>query len=235
MKIAIVSDVHGNMEALSAVPQDFDELWVLGDLVNYGPEPAKVIAYMQARASVAVRGNHDHAIGFNEDPRCSEPFREMAEVMKDYSRSVLSYSDKQFLRELPLKATREVDGLRVAFCHAVPSDPLFAYCLPDSDVWPQELAQADADILFVGHTHIPFVREIGGRLVVNPGSVGQPKTGAPHACYAVLQDGRVELCSTKYPFETTIEKIASLPIPGTTKGQLDAVLRSGGLPKERSY
>ncbi len=231
MVVAILSDIHSNMEALSALPQGFDELWVLGDLVNYGPDPAPVIEYVQARASVVVRGNHDHAVGFNEDPRCSEAFREMAAVMKEYTRSVLSPAHKQFLRELPLRASREMNGLRVAFCHAIPSDPLFSYRLADADAWPDELRRADADTLFVGHTHVPFVRKLDVRRVVNPGSLGQPKTGDPRARYAVLQDDKVELKALEYPFEETIRKIASLPIPATTQQLLASVLRNGGLPQ----
>jgi predicted phosphodiesterase len=74
MRIGIVSDLHGNLEARSSLPEQFDELWVLGDLVNYGPNPAEVVDFVRAKASLAVRGNHDHAIGFGEDARCSARF-----------------------------------------------------------------------------------------------------------------------------------------------------------------
>ena len=82
MKIGIISDIHGNLEALSSLPESFDELWVLGDLVNYGPNPVEVIDYVNANASVVIRGNHDHAVGLTEDPRCSAPFRRMARAMQ---------------------------------------------------------------------------------------------------------------------------------------------------------
>lgn len=237
MKIVIISDVHGNLEALSSLPEEFDELWVLGDLVNYGPDPIGVMEFVQARAGAVVRGNHDHAIGFNEDPRCSKPFREMADAMKEYTRSVLSHAHKEFLRELPLRTDREVDGVRVALCHAIPSDPLFAYCLPDSDRWEAELGQAHADVLLVGHTHIPFLREFGQRVVVNPGSLGQPKGGSPAARYAVWETARgrdgIELRSFDYPFERTIAKIDALPIRQEIRNTLAAVLRDGGLTASR--
>jgi predicted phosphodiesterase len=67
MKIVIVSDIHGNFEALSALPETYNELWVLGDLVNYGPDPTAVIDYVRSKHWLIVRGNHDHSIGFNED------------------------------------------------------------------------------------------------------------------------------------------------------------------------
>jgi predicted phosphodiesterase len=92
MKVVIISDIHGNLEGLSSLPEKFDELWVLGDLVNYGPNPAEVIDFVQANASYVIQGNHDHAIGFDEDPRCSAPFRAMARVIQQYTSSVLSQS-----------------------------------------------------------------------------------------------------------------------------------------------
>lgn len=233
MKIVITSDIHGNAEALRSLPDTFDELWVLGDLVNYGPDPAGVVDFIQAHADVVIRGNHDHAVGFNEDPRCSKPFREMAEAMKTYTRSVLSAAQKQFLRDLPLTFVRDIEGVRVVLCHAVPSDPLFAYCPPDAAIWQTELAQTGADVLFVGHTHIPFVREFETRYVVNPGSLGQPKTGSPAARYAIWDTARgpggVELRSFDYDFESTIAKIEGLPIEKSIKTSLADVLRNGGL------
>ncbi len=229
MKIVIISDIHGNLDALTALPENFDELWVLGDLVNYGPDPCEVVDFVKANASVVIRGNHDHAVGFDEDPRCSMPFRGMADAMQEYTSSVLSESQKRFLRDLPLKAERELGGVRMSMCHAVPSDPLFAYCPPGSPRWESELEIAKADILLVGHTHLVFDRQFGGRRVINPGSLGQPKTGRPQACYAVWDDGSFEFRSFDYPFEKTIRKIDALSIPVSVKAGLAHVLRHGGL------
>jgi predicted phosphodiesterase len=100
--------------------------------------------------------------------------------------------------------------------------------LPDSPRWESELDQANADVLLVGHTHLPFHREFGERRVVNPGSLGQPKTGKPAACYAVWDDGTIELRSFEYPFKETIRKIDVLPIPAAIKTSLADVLRHGG-------
>jgi putative phosphoesterase len=230
VKIVIISDIHGNLEALTALPEKFDQLWVLGDLVNYGPNPAEVVDFIRAKASVVIRGNHDHAVGFNEDPRCSPHFREMAQAMQQYTSSVLSESQKQFLRDLPLEADRELRGMKVSMCHAVPSDPLFTYCPPDSPRWESELEISNADILLVGHTHLAFDRQCGKRRVVNPGSLGQPKTGTPAACYAVWEDGTIQLRSFDYPFEKTVRKIDALSIPAAIKASLAQVLRHGGLP-----
>ena len=91
MKILIISDIHGNFDALAALQETYDELWVLGDLVNYGPDPAAVIDFVRSKATVVVCGNHDYSIGFNQDPRCSARFREMAEATRRYTNSVLSF------------------------------------------------------------------------------------------------------------------------------------------------
>jgi putative phosphoesterase len=230
MKIVMISDIHGNYDALSAFQETYDELWVLGDLVNYGPEPKGVVDYVKDKASLVVRGNHDHAIGFNEDPRCSAPFKAMAEAMRRFTDSVLTFGQKHFLRQLPLHIETERAGARFYLCHAIPSDPLFGYCEAGSDQWVAEAEAIDAGYIFVGHTHVPAVRSIGSRVVVNPGSLGQPKGGGAESRYALWQDGTVELKSYRYPVESAVEKIDKLPLPGSIRKELTEVLRTGNIP-----
>ena len=114
MRVLIISDLHANLEAIGALPSDFDRLWVLGDLVNYGPNPAEVIEFVREKAAIVVRGNHDHSVGFDEDPRCSARFRAMAEETRRYTRSVLNEEHREYLRNLPLKATACVEGIQVS-------------------------------------------------------------------------------------------------------------------------
>jgi len=230
MKILIVSDLHANLEAVEALPGDFDRLWVLGDLVNYGPNPVEVVDFVRARAAIVVRGNHDHSIGFDEDPRCSAAFRAMAEETRRYSRSVLSEAQRQYLRELPLTATVQADGLQVLMCHAAPSDPLFEYRRPESPEWAAEHVDAAIDVELVGHTHIPFERAVSSRRIVNPGSVGQAKHGRPEARYAIWQDGRIALAAAPYDGEKTIEKLRRLSLSAAVFEDLAAVLRTGSVP-----
>jgi len=230
VRIVIVSDIHGNYDALSALPEGYDKLWVLGDLVNYGPQPSEVIEEIRRRARIVVRGNHDHAVGFGVDPRCSAPYRAMADATRQFSESVLTEAHKQFLRLLPARFETEVEGTRFYLCHAIPSDPLYGYCEPDSDQWVEEVERLKADVLLVGHTHLPFIRRTGACTIVNPGSLGQPKTGQPNACYAVWHDGDVELKSYSYPLESTITKVDNLRIPCQIRDDLTSVLRSGGSP-----
>jgi putative phosphoesterase len=173
MKIVIISDLHGNHAALQSLPESHDELWVLGDLVNYGPAPGAVVDFVKAKSTVVVRGNHDHSIGFDVDPRCTPRYRKMAELTRRYTASVLSKEQKEFLRELPLKLELKRDGTSFYLCHARPSDPLYGYCSEQSEDWVNEIQQVKATALLVGHTHTPFIRRIGNYFVVNPGSLGQ--------------------------------------------------------------
>lgn len=89
-KLLIISDIHGNLDALDALSESYDELWVLGDLVNYGPQPKEVMEAVMARATLVVQGNHDHAVGHDDDSRCSARYRKMAEATRRYTSSQLS-------------------------------------------------------------------------------------------------------------------------------------------------
>jgi putative phosphoesterase len=233
MRVAIISDLHGNLEALSALPEEYDALWVLGDLVNYGPNPGEVIEWVRKRAAVIVRGNHDHAIAFGEDCRCSARFRQMAEATRALTERLLSAEQKSFLRELPECASRQIEKTIFFLCHATPSNPLFEYRNPDSVKWEVEEAALGADVILGGHTHIPFVRAFGNRIVANPGSLGQSKAGGPSARYAVWEDGRIELRSYGYPVEVTVAKIHELSLPDEVRRDLITVLSTGTVPPKR--
>lgn len=232
MKIAIVSDIHGNFDALSALPKEYDELWVLGDLVNYGPEPKEVVEFVMEEADVVVRGNHDQCLGYGDDPRCSAPFREMSEATRQFSDKVVTPEQKVYLRSLPQRLEVTRNRTRFYLCHATPSDPLYEYRRAESDKWIDECVQLRADFILVGHTHMPFVRSFDRQVLVNPGSLGQPKIGKPDACYAVWENGQVTLRTYEYPIERTTEKIRSMPIDKNIQQKLITVLVSGGLPPE---
>jgi protein phosphatase len=231
VKLLIVSDIHANLEALQAVlAEPHDELWVLGDLVNYGPNPSEVVDLMRLNASLVVQGNHDYAVGTGSAPRCSNAFREMAREMQNYTEPLLSVDQRAFLRGLPQTAARTVDGYRFFLCHATPTEPLFKYCPAEFAQWASEIQGLQADIVLAGHTHLPFTMSLEKHRIVNPGSVGQPKHGSPMACYALWEDGSLSLQSRPYPFEETAKKILSLPVTPGIRNQLAAVLRSGSPP-----
>ena len=230
LKIVVISDVHANLEALSALPESGDELWVLGDLVDYGPNPREVVTLIRSGADIVVRGNHDQAVGFEDDPRCTPRYRKMAIETRDMSSRALHGDLAHFLQQLPLHKLVERDGKKFYLCHAIPSEPLYGYCPEDSDRWANEVESLGVDYLLVGHTHTPFMRQVGRTTVVNPGSLGQPKTGKPDACYAVWQDDHFELKQFPYSYTETIQKLERLPVSPDVKRDLETALVSGSLP-----
>jgi protein phosphatase len=229
MKIVVISDLHSNFDALSALPELGDELWVLGDLVNYGPMPAEVVSFVRTHSEIVISGNHDHAVGFDVDPRCNPRYAEMADTTMQYSKANLDIDAIAYLHDLPLTRVIERDNHRFLLCHAIPSNPLYGYCPENSDLWPKELEQVDADFLLVGHTHTPFIRKIGAKTIVNPGSLGQPKTGKADACYAVWENGKSLLKQFSYPVERAVQRIEKLPVPAAIRRDLATVLRTGSV------
>jgi putative phosphoesterase len=231
MKIVIVSDIHSNLAALRALPErDYDQLWCAGDLVDYGPRPREVIHEIQSRAAVVVSGNHDYAAGFSADPRCSAPYRRLAAETLRYTQQICSDEHLLFLRNLPRFQELAIGETRFYIVHATPTDPLFAYSPEGSDRWAGEAEAIQADVLVVGHTHTPFIRVVGSTTIVNPGSLGQPKTGRPLACYATWEDGDVSLKEYDYPIAETIRDIWEMPITEDDQHALIAVLETGTLP-----
>ena len=230
MRVLIISDLHANLEAIHALPTDYDQLWVLGDLVNYGPNPAEVIEFVREKAAIVVRGNHDHSVGFEEDPRCSARFRAMADETRRYTLSVLNEEHRQYLRSLPLQATVAAEGTRFFLCHATPANALFEYRREESPLWLADEVGSGIDIELVGHTHTPFRHFLKTRMLVNPGSVGQPKHGRADAWYAIWQDGKITLGSVAYDMEQTVEKLRHLPMSAAVFEDLAFVLRNGSVP-----
>jgi putative phosphoesterase len=229
MKIVVSSDIHANLEVLTALPEWGDELWVLGDLVDYGPDPREVVALLRSRAAIVIRGNHDQAVGSEDDPRCHPRYRKMALETRDFTIRSMNGDLTRYLQQLPLHKTVERDGKKFYLCHAVPSNPLYEYCPESSERWAQEVREIGTDYLLVGHTHTPFIRKVGSTTVVNPGSLGQPKSGKPDACYAAWYDDHFELKQFAYPFNETVKKLEQLPVSPEVKRDLESVLLSGSL------
>lgn len=243
MKMLIISDVHGNWPALQAVlaaEPDKDQILCLGDLVNYGPQPAECVAWAMKTLTPdwLIQGNHDRAVGLDEDPRASTPYKSLAAATQRISEGSISDEGKRFLAGLqPLQRFKLDDAVCVA-CHAVPSEPLYEYFPHDSPatLWESELNGINyPDFLFVGHTHMPGKTQFRRTLIVNPGSVGQPKDGDRRAAYAVWEDGKVTLRRAEYDVEQTVRAYAGTGLDPHTVNVLAEVLRTGGhLPLDQN-
>jgi putative phosphoesterase len=196
MRIAIVSDVHGNIHALDAVLADIhaqrpDRIYCLGDLVGYAAFPNEVIARIRERQIPTLTGNYDDGVGFDRDEcGCAytkELDRQLGQRSLEWTRSHTTDENKAFLRALPPQIRFEADGKRVLLVHGSPRK-MNEYLFEDRPLSSFErLANSsEARVIVFGHTHLPYTKDAGGVLFVNAGSVGKPKDGDPRACYALV-------------------------------------------------
>jgi putative phosphoesterase len=227
MRILVVADIHGNRPALQAVEEPHDVCFCLGDLVDYGLEPAPCIDWVRKHATYAVRGNHDHAVAQNVVTSGRTGFKYLAGVTRVLTRERLNVEDLRFLADLPVTQAVTLDGTRFLLVHATPRDPLDEYAFADVEFWSRRLQNVDADVICVGHTHQPYVLQVGDKLVINPGSVGQPRDGDPRAAYGVIEDNRVDIKRVSYPIEETVHTIEESTLPDQAKAMLREVLHTG--------
>jgi putative phosphoesterase len=208
MRLGLLSDIHGNRVALSAVLDDMppvDRLVCAGDVVGYNPWPAECVAAVRERGVPTVLGNHDRAVAQGTAFR----FNSMAAAGVEYANERLDQDAVEWLRTLPDERT-VADG-RVKLVHGHPDDP-DRYTYPDQ-FGPEMLD--DEDVLVLGHTHVQAHRSYDEGVVVNPGSLGQPRDGDPRAAYAVLDldDLSVEERRVEYDVETVVEAVVEAGLP----------------------
>ncbi|MBI5788504.1 MAG: YfcE family phosphodiesterase [Candidatus Schekmanbacteria bacterium] len=233
MKIIIASDLHGNWEALQTLPPNADYYIISGDLVDYGPDSAACLDLVRKNNWPAVRGNHDQAVGYQTDCGCSYLMKEYSIASREQVLKTLDENQLEFLRNLPLERYLEISGCRFFVTHALPGD-LYRYLSADvkDDILAEIVRPVAADVIIWGHTHIPYIRRIGRKTIINPGSAGQPRDGIPQASWAELSDGNIKLCRSPYPCQTTIEKIERLPLAPHIRQGLARVLATGRTPKQ---
>lgn len=231
MRIAIISDVHANLAALESIQEPCDLLFCLGDLVDYGPQPREAIHWVRERALRVIRGNHDHALGYNVDCRCAPVMREASVTTRQWHSYLLSQDEKEYLQGLPITERLELAGATFHLAHASPTGDLYDYhIIPDApdEALTEAIEGIEADFILLGHTHLPMLRTIGTTTIVNPGSIGQPRHGNPRASYAIWDDGEIEFHHGFYDVSQTIALLKQSPLPGNVITQLTHVLRTGG-------
>lgn len=236
MRALILSDIHGNLQALNAVlaaAEGFEELWNLGDAVGYGANPNQVIDVLRKRATVNVRGNHDRvcagltsAAGFNP----------VAAQAAEWTRTSLTAENLQWLRDVPKGPVRAAGEALCAHGSPLHEDH---YIVSMRDAW-MPLQRMETALTFFGHTHLQgaFVQQgaeweevhpvcdvdgacrmpipLDARLLANPGSVGQPRDGDPRAAFAI--------------YDTEAEAMTFWRVPYDVEGAQQAI-RSAGLPE----
>ena len=231
MRALIVSDIHSNLEALTTVIDDangsggFDEVWALGDLVGYGPDPAACIELLRQHDARCVAGNHDLAVSGRLG---LEMFNEYAAAAARWTVGQLGKTDVEYLRCLPLRM--ELHGFTAV--HGSPRDPVWEYVV-NSDAALAAFEDIGTPLCLVGHSHVPFVCRLeggapafrlattdtvalgDGRAIVNPGSVGQPRDGDPRASYAVYDSdaGTITHRRVEYDIPATQNKMRERGLP----------------------
>jgi predicted phosphodiesterase len=223
MKVGLVSDVHANLPALEAVLDDMPPVEAVvcaGDVVGYNPWPAACLDRVRDVADATVRGNHDRTV---ETPSRYRGNR-MAEAGLEHAKAELSADELAWLRSLP-RAASFADG-RYLLVHSHPApEREDAYVYPEKfgtlDRYLDDL-DGDLDGLVLGHTHVQGSRSVDGRLVVNPGSVGQPRDGDPDAAYAVLDTDAdtVDLRRVAYDIDRVVEAVSAAELPERTGTRL---------------
>jgi putative phosphoesterase len=234
MRILLLADIHANWPALQAIQEPFDVCVVLGDLVDYGLEPGPCIEWVRQRATYSIRGNHDHGVAQNVRINGKNGYKYLTTVTRVLTQERISSNDRRYLSSLPVSKRVTLDNTRFLFVHATPRDPLDEYAIADVEFWSRRLGDVDAGVICVGHTHHPYVLEVGDKLIVNPGSVGQPRDGDPRASYAVIDNQRVELKRIEYPVEDTVRTVLESNLQETAKALLVEVFRTGAPPKPDS-
>jgi putative phosphoesterase len=227
MRVLLLADIHGNRAALEAVREPHDVCLVVGDLVDYGPEPGPCVDWVKRHAHAAVRGNHDHGVAQDVEVQGAGGFRFLTACTRPPTIAALTPCQRRFLADLPTSRLLSVGGKRFLLVHATPRDPMDEYAPADPGFWAPRLAGLEVDYVCVGHTHQPYTLTVNGVTVINPGSVGLPRDGDPRASYAVVEDGAVELKRVEYPIEETVEAVRASAIDPTAKQMLSDLYRGG--------
>lgn len=230
MRILVVSDIHANWAALSAIDEPHDLCLCLGDLVDYGPDPQPCVRWAMDHADHSIRGNHDHGVAQGIEVSGDQGYRYLTGLTRQRHWSALGVDERRYLLRLPLMQRLTAHGKRYLLVHGTPRDPLDEYLMKDPGTWARRVSGMEADIVCVGHSHMQFNLVADGVVVLNPGSVGQPRDGDPRAAYAVIEDGRILLKRVEYPIEETIARMDATDLPDRAKRLYNEGLRLGRLP-----
>lgn len=228
MRILILSDIHSNWPALQAIDEPFDHCLFVGDLVDYATDPLPCIEWIRQHATATVRGNHDHAVAQHIAPSPGQGLRRLAAATRPVHWERLSSNHLKFLARFPVSRHLQLAETRFYLVHATPRDPFDEYVDADKALWNDRLAAIDADVVCVGHSHLPFHIDLGHTQVINPGSVGQPRDGDPRASYVILEDGVFHFRRVEYDIDATLNQMRTAGVDDDALAIAESVLRTGG-------
>jgi putative phosphoesterase len=238
MRLAIYSDIHGNLPALDAVLEHirqgrFDAVYCLGDLVGYGASPNEVVDRIRQEGAPTIMGNYDDGVGYDRDEcGCAyrqEDERERGQRSLEWTKARTTPENKAFLRSLLPQVRFEADAKRVLLVHGSPRK-MNEYLFEDRPLSSFErlAASSNADVILFGHTHKPYTKLVDGVLFVNVGSVGKPKDGDWRACYATVDLAAPAAAFTRveYDVQRAMAAVRQTDLPP----QFADDLATGGVP-----
>jgi putative phosphoesterase len=244
MRVAIISDIHGNIGALDAVLDDLRQqeavgaVYCLGDLVGYAAFPNEVIDRIRNENIPTIVGNYDDGVGFDRD-ECGCAYRDpeeqrLGDLSLRWTQRTVTSEGKAFLRALQAEIRFEADGKRFRLVHGSPRR-MNEYLFEDRPLssFQRLAASSDCDVLIFGHTHKPYTKRVDGVLFLNAGSVGKPKDGDPRACYVMLDttgDVTVEFRRIAYDIATMAAAIRASELPDKFADDIETGGRGVALP-----
>lgn len=198
--VGFISDVHANAVALRTVLKDMEsrgvrDIYNAGDVVGYYPYPDETVGLLKASNVKSIQGNHDRAVLDAHTERMNP----WASSAVHWTANHISADTAGYLASLPVSLNFQIMGMRCSMHHGSPLDP-------DEYIYPQNADQdlldlCDAKLLVLGHTHVPFAKETEKGVVLNPGSVGQPRDGDPRSSYAIFDSEKGIFQHIRVPYD----------------------------------
>lgn len=216
MKVAVISDIHANAIAFNSVYksepfQSAEKVLVCGDLIGYYYWPEEVLNIIQSdKRFLCIGGNHEYSFrNAISNEICANAYRQRYGSGFDFCNKLLSKSQIKWLTELPSQLNVEIGGVDFCLAHGTPGDPS-QYLYPDAAASKIQGSYSDSKITCLGHTHYPFFHAFENKLLINPGSVGQPRDIGGLASYAILNTSNLCLQFFRVPFdiEPVMEAVA---------------------------
>ena len=229
-RIVIFGDLHANWEALLGLQQaepNPDVVFCLGDIVGYGPDPKRCLDSVRTTATHVIGGGHDRVVGTN----C--PFNGTQGLLRStwaFTRAMLPLYDRDYLATLPASSAVEIAGVKFFLTRMTPDDQQTESQMlitMSQAALRKQFREVEAEIILVGGPHIPAMRQVDGKLIVCPGSLGLPYYGVPDPTFAAWEDGHLQIHHLHYHPQQTIQKLSLLPLGPEHVVKLQAILQTG--------
>ena len=220
MKVAALSDIHANIQALTAVLRDCEsqgvgEYWLVGDYVDYGASAKETIALLsQIGAKYIVAGNHDACI---YDPAVRSSETPHGKISFEYTKKTVESDPQSFkwLKSVAGTPLIHIAEIKTILVHGTPAEPYWGKALPGEGMEAlfDEMERLDVELMLLGHSHVSFLTAKHGRTIINPGSVGQPRDGCADASYAIIEGEAITFRKVPYDIDAAAGEMKKAGLP----------------------